>query len=90
MQTNKAMFGSRSSYQVHVVLSMMLLVIFSVHDQHRAFGARLLNYEKLKEDLMKVPVRSSEGSNSSSNGNEDFFATINREVPSCPDPLHNR
>lgn len=27
---------------------------------------------------------------SSANGSEGFVATINREVPSSPDPLHNR
>lgn len=70
---------------------MILLSILAINIDG-ALGARilLLNEKVIGQDLEKVPVWNNESSNNNSNGDEGFFATINREVPSCPDPLHNR
>ena len=63
-----------------MVLFMILLSILAMNSG--VLGARLLKNEMKMEDLAKPPV--------SVNGERGFFATINRAVPSCPDPLHNR
>ncbi|EXC15378.1 hypothetical protein L484_001168 [Morus notabilis] len=72
-------------------LFMILLSILAINFDG-ALGARilLLNEKVIGQDLEKVPVWNNESSNNNINGDEGFFATINREVPSCPDPLHNR
>ncbi|XVE62988.1 hypothetical protein DITRI_Ditri06bG0163700 [Diplodiscus trichospermus] len=51
-------------------------------------GARFLT-EKL-EDQENKQYQKFWKENPDINGTEGVFATINREVPSCPDPLHNR
>ncbi|KAF3454460.1 hypothetical protein FNV43_RR04907 [Rhamnella rubrinervis] len=66
----------------------LLMILFSISAIHYGVsGARLLT-EKVEEVLAKPPVWSKSSENM--NGDEGFFATINREVPTCPDPLHNR
>ncbi|KAL6278639.1 hypothetical protein ACE6H2_022240 [Prunus campanulata] len=49
-------------------------------------GARCLNEKVENPEKPQVLQRKS----SSNSTDEGFFATINREVPSSPDPLHNR
>ncbi|KAK8545429.1 hypothetical protein V6N12_026263 [Hibiscus sabdariffa] len=74
-----------------VSLGYFLLTLLSISAllQHGALGGRFLT-ERLKDEENKPQKTWKE--NPDSNGSEagDFFATINREVPSCPDPLHNR
>ncbi|XVF41943.1 hypothetical protein PTKIN_Ptkin01aG0321300 [Pterospermum kingtungense] len=67
-------------------LLLMLLSISALH--HGVLGARFLT-EKHLEDQEKPQQTWKENPDSGSNS-DGFFATINREVPSCPDPLHNR
>ena len=74
------MFVSRSQV---VCLLLILLSISSLH--HGVLGAR---YLKEKEENLEKPQVWSSGS--SKDAVEGFFATVDREVPSCPDPLHNR
>ncbi|XWS57550.1 hypothetical protein CRYUN_Cryun09bG0184100 [Craigia yunnanensis] len=64
-------------------LLLILLSISALH--HGVLGARFL-VEKF-EDQEKPQETWKENPDS---GTDGFFATINREVPSCPDPLHNR
>lgn len=85
-----------SRRQVIILLSFLMIVLSTILDIHGALGARLLYDEKMAgEDLdNKAPVWNESSfqnkNNSNKDGDEGFFATINREVPSCPDPLHNR
>ncbi|KAK8637996.1 hypothetical protein V6N13_136441 [Hibiscus sabdariffa] len=61
----------------------------SVFLQHGILGARFLT-DKVGDKVNKLQKTWKE--NPDSNGSEadhDIFATINREVPSGPDPLHN-
>ncbi|KAM6577751.1 hypothetical protein CsatB_029588 [Cannabis sativa] len=82
-----------------MMILLMSTVIIALQYNHGVYGARLLSSTEKMEDLNKVQAwRSSTESSTTSNINEDhiidgeqgFYATINREVPSCPDPLHNR
>jgi hypothetical protein len=65
-----------------VYLLLVLLTISALH--HEVLGARYLN--KKVEDLEKTQV----WKKGSFVKDEGFFATVNREVPCSPDPLHNR
>ncbi|GKV20659.1 hypothetical protein SLE2022_082410 [Rubroshorea leprosula] len=67
-------------------LLLFLLSISALYDG-RVLGARNLR-EKLEDDVEKSETLEENSKNN--NGDEGFFATINRQVPSCPDPLHNR
>jgi hypothetical protein len=73
------MFISRSQV---VCLLLLLSSISALH--HEVLGARHLK-EKVK-NLEKPQV----WKKSSSAEDGGIFATVKREVPSCPDPLHNR
>lgn len=68
-------------------LLLMFLGVSGLH--YEVSGARWLseNSEKVEENLVNAQVQMNR-SNSSRDGG--FFATSNREVPSAPDPLHNR
>lgn len=44
----------------------------------------------LKERVKDMRERREWRKNTDVNGDDDFVAYTNREVPSCPDPLHNR
>lgn len=72
-------------------LLMLVLSFFTL--QQVVFGARYLH--DMVDDVEKPNNNSwstSRSINNSTSNDDDqgFFATINREVPSCPDPLHNR
>lgn len=64
-------------------MGFMMIFISILAMQHGVLGARLLS-EKVEVDKPQVWNRSP------INGDEGFFATVNREVPSSPDPLHNK
>ncbi|KAG7968552.1 hypothetical protein I3843_08G160100 [Carya illinoinensis] len=74
------MFISRS--QVGCLL-LTFLIISALNRE--VLGAR--HPKEKAENLEKTQV-SKQGSNTEDD--QDFFAAINREVPSSPDPLHNR
>lgn len=73
------MFVSRSQV---VCLLLIFLSISAFHN--RVLGARYLK----EEDSIKNPQVSNSGS--SKNEVESSFTTVERTVPSCPDPLHNK
>lgn len=75
------MFISRT--QVGCLL-LIFLSISTLH--HEALGAR--NLKEMVENADKSQVLK-KGSNNAAN-DQGFFAPSNRQVPSCPDPLHNR
>ncbi|KAK7842398.1 hypothetical protein CFP56_013967 [Quercus suber] len=67
---------------------MNIIVWHSLRLERTAFHNRVLGARYLKEeDSLKNPQVSSSGS--SKNEVESSFATVERTVPSCPDPLHN-
>ena len=73
------MFVSRSQ------VVCLLLIFLSISAFHNGvLGARYLK----EEDSLKDPQVSSVGS--SKNEVENSFTAVERTVPSCPDPLHNR
>ncbi|PON76386.1 CLAVATA3/ESR-RELATED [Parasponia andersonii] len=75
--------------QVKVLFMVLLMSILALH--HGVSGARLLLHEKMEDLEKKVPAGSTSSESSDNiDGDQGFFATVNREVPSCPDPLHNR
>ncbi|CAN6715024.1 unnamed protein product [Malus baccata var. baccata] len=63
-------------------LLLIFLGISGLNDSGGVSGARCLN-EKVG-NMEKPQVFNSPSDD------EGFFATINRQVPSSPDPLHNR
>ncbi|KAE8660225.1 putative Protein YIPF1 [Hibiscus syriacus] len=67
-------------------LLLMFLSISALN--HGVLGARFLKVED--EEETTTAQRSWKNQQSVDNGTDGFFATINREVPSCPDPLHNK
>ncbi|XWS58210.1 hypothetical protein CRYUN_Cryun08bG0015100 [Craigia yunnanensis] len=68
------------------LVGYLLLILLSISAlNHGVLEARFLT-EKL-EDQEKPQKTWKENPDS---GTDGFFATINREVPSSPDPLHNR
>ncbi|KAK8492712.1 hypothetical protein V6N13_034819 [Hibiscus sabdariffa] len=72
------------------VKEALVRTVTSAEIKAAIFGQGRFLTEKLKDEENKPQKTWKE--NPDSNGSEagDFFATINREVPSCPDPLHNR
>lgn len=62
---------------------LILLSISAFH--HGVLGAR---YLKEKVEDMKKSQNWKEGSNADQDSG--FVARVNREIPSCPDPLHNK
>ncbi|GKV08975.1 hypothetical protein SLE2022_126740 [Rubroshorea leprosula] len=77
------MFCSRGS----VGYLLLFLLCVSALYNGRVLGARNLS-EKLEDDAEKSQALKE--NSKYNNGDEGSFATIDREVPSCPDPLHNR
>ncbi|OMO99163.1 hypothetical protein COLO4_13481 [Corchorus olitorius] len=70
---------------------LLILLSISALNNHGVLGARFLA-DKL-EDHQEMAAASDQKTWKEENpdkGIDGFFATINREVPSCPDPLHNR
>ncbi|KAG5232486.1 CLAVATA3/ESR-RELATED [Salix suchowensis] len=74
------MFMSRS--QVGCLL-LVLLSISAFH--HGVVGAR-----NLKENLKAMEETQNEKEGANTEDNNGYVANVNREVPSCPDPIHNR
>ncbi|PRQ42161.1 hypothetical protein RchiOBHm_Chr3g0454611 [Rosa chinensis] len=68
----------------------LLLIILAISGFHyEVSGARWLseNYEKVEDNSVNAQVLMN---SFNSTGDGGFFATSNRQVPSAPDPLHNR
>ncbi|PON43941.1 CLAVATA3/ESR-RELATED [Trema orientale] len=85
------MFMSRRSTNTTQVKVLFMILLMSILALHRVSGARLLLHEKMEDLEKKVPAGSTSSESSDNiDGDQGFFATVNREVPSCPDPLHNR
>ncbi|KAK2972487.1 hypothetical protein RJ640_017659 [Escallonia rubra] len=74
----------RSTHLVGVFL-LISLTISAI--QSGALGARYLEDYTLEDGEISESWRKS---STKTPGDEGFVATINREVPSSPDPLHNR
>lgn len=73
-----------------LLVGYLLLMLLSISAlQNGVLGARILSEKKLEEDQQKKPQQTWK-ENPDSGSDDGFVATINREVPSCPDPLHNR
>ncbi|XVF06112.1 hypothetical protein REPUB_Repub06bG0019800 [Reevesia pubescens] len=71
------------------LVGYLLLILLSISAlNHGVLGARFLT-EKLEMEDEEIKPQKTWKENPE-NGTDGFFATINREVPSCPDPLHNR
>ncbi|XVE89696.1 hypothetical protein DITRI_Ditri20bG0016700 [Diplodiscus trichospermus] len=65
-------------------LLLILLIISALH--HEVLAARFLTEKLEDEDMAQRNWKGNPGS-----GTDDgYFATIDRQVPSSPDPLHNR
>lgn len=54
---------------------------------HETLAGRYLEAAETKKPQIWSKTSSK---NNTEDDDEGFVATINREVPSCPDPLHNR
>ncbi|KAK9137240.1 hypothetical protein Sjap_007834 [Stephania japonica] len=78
------MWVSRIQLVIGLFLAILLMSTF-MHNE--VSGARFLKEEmtSIREDKV-LGTRD----NSIAGEGRDFMATIQREVPSCPDPLHNR
>lgn len=76
------MFISRTTQLV----GYLLLIFLSISALHSA----VLEARHLQEASEKPWPRKESTSPNTIMSEEGYFATINREVPSCPDPLHNR
>ncbi|XVF57425.1 hypothetical protein PTKIN_Ptkin06aG0204400 [Pterospermum kingtungense] len=68
-----------------VYLLLILLTISALN--HGVLEARFLTEKHLKDQEKPQKTWKLENHETVADG---FFATINREVPSSPDPLHNR
>ncbi|KAE8675378.1 putative Protein YIPF1 [Hibiscus syriacus] len=68
-------------------LLLMFLSISALN--HGVLGARFLT-EKVEDEEETTTTQRTWKNQSVDNGTDGFFATINREVPSSPDPLHNK
>ncbi|CAL5380788.1 unnamed protein product [Camellia sinensis] len=68
-----------------------LLLLLSISALHQAaLGARYLEEIKNENPTQTQTQTQLLTKSFNSTTNEGFFATIDREVPSSPDPLHNR
>ncbi|KAM7272487.1 hypothetical protein ACFE04_027150 [Oxalis oulophora] len=81
--TRVAMFMSRNN-QVYCVFLIFVISIINSAFHHQVVRARYL-----REDLGS-PIQWNTTTSGNSGDDQGFFATINREVPSGPDPLHNK
>lgn len=77
--------------QVHFTILLLLLFLLSISFLgHEALAGR--RYLEAAETQKKPQIwnKTSSKNNSQDDNDEGFVAAINREVPSSPDPLHNR
>ncbi|KAK9016994.1 hypothetical protein V6N11_079484 [Hibiscus sabdariffa] len=71
-----------------LLVGYILLMFLSISAlNHGVLGARFLT-EKLEDE--EETAQRSWKDQSLDEETQGFFATINREVPSSPDPLHNK
>lgn len=89
------MFISRKNQLICILLIVSSLS--SLYRHHGVVAARYLkDMQETAENTNKPQIwnnkTSSNNASAPSAADDDggFVATINREVPSCPDPLHNR
>ena len=66
------------------MLCLLLILVCILASHPTVLGARYLK-EKMKDMEKQHMWRKNTDS-----GDDGFVANTNREVPSCPDPLHNR
>ncbi|KAL4354994.1 hypothetical protein GQ457_06G020680 [Hibiscus cannabinus] len=73
------------------LIGCFLLMFLSISAlNHGVLGARFLT-EKLEDDEGETAQTTWKYQNlDNGSGTDGFFATIDRQVPSCPDPLHNK
>ncbi|KAE8684113.1 hypothetical protein F3Y22_tig00111151pilonHSYRG00078 [Hibiscus syriacus] len=72
-----------------VLIGYLLLMFLSISALNNGVsGAKFLR-EKLEDDQAETAQRRWKYENVD-NGTVRFFATVDRQVPSCPDPLHNK
>ncbi|CAN4108725.1 unnamed protein product [Withania somnifera] len=71
-----------------IVLLLMIFVTFS-SIQKDVLGGRYLQGNKITEEAQS-PVATKTSSSSHVGDEGGFVAYVNREVPSSPDPVHNR
>ncbi|EEF49822.1 conserved hypothetical protein [Ricinus communis] len=79
----KSMFLSKAKVGCLCLLIMLSTSVF----QNGVDGARCL---KKVEDNKEEPKNNNQEQSYDTTGDNGFVATINREVPSSPDPLHNK
>lgn len=88
------MFISRKNQLICILL--IVLSLSSLYCNHGVVAARYLKdmqevaEKNNKPQIWNNKTSSNNASTAAAADGEGFFATINREVPSCPDPLHNR
>ena len=67
-------------------MACLVLVLLSISAfYHGVVGAR-----NLKENLKAMEKTQNEKEGANTEDNNGYVANVNREVPSCPDPIHNR
>lgn len=67
-------------------MGCLLLVLLSISAfHHGVVGAR-----NLKENLKATEETQNEKEGANTEDNNGDVANVNREVPSCPDPIHNK
>uniref|UniRef100_A0A7N0V7X0 Uncharacterized protein n=1 Tax=Kalanchoe fedtschenkoi TaxID=63787 RepID=A0A7N0V7X0_KALFE len=71
-------------------VGLLLLVLWSISSLHQeALGGRYLVEEVAEENWARSLFSSTRSGENEADDDHGFVATINREVPSGPDPLHN-
>ncbi|KAE8678166.1 hypothetical protein F3Y22_tig00111440pilonHSYRG00111 [Hibiscus syriacus] len=72
-----------------VLIGYLLFMFLSISALNNGvLGAKFLR-EKVEDDEEETTERRWKYQNMD-NGTDGFFETVEREVPSCPDPLHNK
>ncbi|KAK9161177.1 hypothetical protein Syun_007518 [Stephania yunnanensis] len=72
--------------RIQVIWLSLAILLVSTFMHNEVLGVRFLKEEMASRREDQVWSTR----NNSIAGEGDFMATIHREVPSCPDPLHNR
>ncbi|OAY42269.1 hypothetical protein MANES_09G166250v8 [Manihot esculenta] len=65
---------------------LLILLILSAFQNGEVVEAN----RSLKEMVTQIQQQASNNNNNNNTGGNGFAATVNRAVPSCPDPLHNK
>ncbi|XP_031270031.1 uncharacterized protein LOC116128447 [Pistacia vera] len=84
------MLRSRNQVQFTLLLLFLLSMSFLGHEALAGRYLQAADTQKNKPQIWDKSTSSSSKNNTVDDDDSSFVATINREVPSCPDPLHNR